>query len=112
MKQNVFENNWLALEEKQEDAINLTMRSHLMLAIEKQVGKWKLSLEDAAMRLGVARPRLSDLLRGKINKFSLDALMMIAVRVGLKVELSIGARKKRRVALVCLKIQILALMLV
>jgi predicted XRE-type DNA-binding protein len=98
MKQEVFENVWLALERNEEDAINLTMRSHLMIAIEKQVAKWKLSQEDAAKRLGVTRPRLSDLLRGKINKFSLDSLMMIAVRAGLKVELSIGAGKKRKAA--------------
>lgn len=98
MKQEVFENVWLALEKNEEDAINLTMRSHLMLAIEKQVVKWKLSQEEAAKKLGVTRPRLSDLLRGKINKFSLDALMTIAVRAGLKVELSIAAGKKRKAA--------------
>lgn len=74
------------------------MRSHLMIAIEKQVAKWKLSQEDAAKQLGVTRPRLSDLLLGKINKFSLDALMMIAERAGLKVELSIATGKKRKAA--------------
>jgi predicted XRE-type DNA-binding protein len=98
MKQDTFDNVWLALEKNEEDAINLTMRAHLMLAIEKQVLRWKLPQEASAKKLGLTRPRLSDLLRGKIDKFSLDALMVIAVRAGLKVELIIGAGKKRTAA--------------
>ena len=47
-------------------------------------------LIDAARRLGVTQPRLNDLLRGRIDKFSLDALMMLATGAGLTVEWRVG----------------------
>ncbi len=40
-------------------------------------------------RLGITRPRLNDLLRGKMSKFSLDALALLAAKAGLKVKLSV-----------------------
>ena len=45
-----------------------------------------------AKRLGITRPRLNDLLRGKISKFSLDALTTIAWRAGLTMKLSVRKR--------------------
>ena len=44
---------------------------------------------DAARRLGVTQPRLNDLLRGRVGKFSLDALVALAARAGLAVHLEI-----------------------
>lgn len=61
-------------------------RSALMIAIRKIVEGWKLTQTDAAKRLGVTEPRMNDLLRGRIDKFSLDALMIIATDAGLTVE--------------------------
>jgi predicted XRE-type DNA-binding protein len=55
------------------------------------VNGWDLSQKAAANRLGLTQPRLNDLLRGKIDKFSLDALFDLNGRVGLKV--SIALRK-------------------
>jgi predicted XRE-type DNA-binding protein len=43
----------------------------------------------AAKRLGITQPRLNDLLRGRVDKFSLDALVELAARAGLKVSLQI-----------------------
>jgi predicted XRE-type DNA-binding protein len=43
----------------------------------------------AARRLGITQPRLNDLLHGKINKFSLDTLMTLATRLGLKVKIDV-----------------------
>jgi predicted XRE-type DNA-binding protein len=84
-----FDNVWFALAASHADAINMTMRSDLMTSIEKAVGDWKLSQGEAAKRLGITRPRLNDLMRGKISKFSLDALTTLATRAGLTVKMSV-----------------------
>ena len=89
MKREKFDNVWFAIEANEADAINMTMRSDLMTSIEKAVGSWKLSQGEAAKRLGITRPRLNDLMRGKISKFSLDALMTLATRAGLTVKMSV-----------------------
>jgi predicted XRE-type DNA-binding protein len=46
------------------------------------VSKWRLTQAGTAKRLGLTQPRLNDLLRGRINKFSLDALINIAMAAG------------------------------
>lgn len=89
MKREKFDNVWFALEANEADAVNMTMRSDLMTSIEKTVGNWRLSQGEAAKRLGITRPRLNDLMRGKISKFSLDALTTLATRAGLTVKLSV-----------------------
>ena len=89
MKREKFDNVWFAIEANEADAINMTMRSDLMTSIEKAVGNWELSQGEAAKRLGVTRPRLNDLMRGKISKFSLDALTTLATRAGLTVKMSV-----------------------
>lgn len=98
MKRRQFGNVWFALESSEADAINMTMRSDLMTAIEKAVAAWDIPQGEAAKRLGITRPRLNDLLRGKISKFSLDLLVTIATRAGLSVKLSVkkvGAKGSR-----------------
>ncbi|MDQ3774208.1 MAG: helix-turn-helix domain-containing protein [Pseudomonadota bacterium] len=45
--------------------------------------------EEAAERLGMTQPRLNDLLRGRIDKYNLDALVLLAARAGLAVQLQI-----------------------
>lgn len=57
-----------------------------MIAIRDVVDDWELTQAEAAKRLGVTQPRMNDLLRGRIDKFSLDALMLLATAVGLSVE--------------------------
>ena len=89
IKIETFDNVWFALEKTEAEAINMTMRSDLMMAIEDAVKKWELSQLEAAKKLGITRPRLSDLMRGKINKFSLDALTAIAHNAGLTVKMSV-----------------------
>lgn len=61
-------------------------RSGLMIAIQAAVAGWGLTQAEAAKRLGVTQPRMNDLLRGRIEKFSLDALLILATGAGLKVE--------------------------
>jgi predicted XRE-type DNA-binding protein len=85
-----FSNVWDALEDSQQDAANMRVRASVMIAIQKNVDRWRSSQADNAKRLGLTQPRLNDLLRGKIDKFSLDALVMIASAAGLKVTFKIG----------------------
>lgn len=75
-----FENVWDALEDTPADAASMTLRSSLLIAIDLRVRGWKITQVEAARRLGLTQPRLNDLLRGKINKFSLDALTDIAAK--------------------------------
>lgn len=89
MKYEQFDSVWDAIEKSPVVAANLKARSSVMIAIEQIVKTWNVSQVTAARRLGLTQPRLNDLLRGRINKFSLDALMTVAAKAGLSVELKI-----------------------
>ncbi len=78
-----FENIWDAVEPA--EAASMKARSEVMMAIREIVGGWKGTHADAAKRLGITQPRLNDLLRGRIDKFSLDVLVEIATRASLSV---------------------------
>lgn len=88
-KARTFANVWDALEDSPEDAANMTMRSNVMIAIKETVRGWNTTQAQAARRLGITQPRLNDLLQGKIGKFSLDTLMTLATRAGLKVKIEV-----------------------
>ena len=89
MKYEQFESVWDAIEKNPVMAANLKARSSVMIAIEQTVKSWNLSQVTAAKRLGLTQPRLNDLLRGRINKFSLDALITVASKAGLSVEVKV-----------------------
>jgi predicted XRE-type DNA-binding protein len=89
MKARTYANVWDALEDDAEDAANMTMRSNVMAAINETVRGWNTTQARAARRLGITQPRLNDLLHGKINKFSLDTLLTLATRAGLKVKIDV-----------------------
>lgn len=89
MKAQTFINVREALEDSSEDAANMTMRSNVLAVINATVRRWNMTQAQAARRLGVTQPRLNDLLNGKINKFSLDTLLTLATRAGLKVKIDI-----------------------
>jgi predicted XRE-type DNA-binding protein len=84
-----FASVWDALEDTPEDAVTMTMRSNVMIAINDEIRGWKTTQVQAASRLGITQPRLSDLLHGKINEFSLDTLMSLETRAGLKVTIDV-----------------------
>jgi predicted XRE-type DNA-binding protein len=67
-----------------------------MIRIEKTVKRSALAPSAAATRLGIAQLRLNALLRGKIGEFSLDDLVRIAVRAGLRFELRIARQNSDR----------------
>ncbi len=85
MKDTRFSNVWDALEESVTDAANMKARAALLMAVSKVVASWKVTQAESARRLGISQPRLNDLLRGRINKFSVDSLMLLASEAGLAV---------------------------
>jgi predicted XRE-type DNA-binding protein len=92
MARQSFGNVWEALENTPAEAASMTMRSDLLIAIEQQVRAWKLTQAAAAKRLSITRPRLNDLRRGKLDKFSLDTLIDLAEKAGVKVRMQITKR--------------------
>ncbi len=75
---------------------NLRIRSEMMTALRKFLEKEGLTQADAARRLKVSQPRISDLTRGKISRFSLDTLVNMLTDAGLDVDFRI--KPSRRVA--------------
>lgn len=85
-----FANVWDALEDTPEEAENMKLRSVLMTALKSQLAQTQMSQAQAAQLLGVTQPRVSDLMRGKIHLFGLDALVNMATAAGLHVELRVS----------------------
>ena len=84
-----FANVWDALASSPEEAASLRLRSDLAIAVRAAVESWKLTQGETARRLGIPQPRLNDLLRGRLAKFSLEALIGLAERSGLSVRMEI-----------------------
>lgn len=82
-------NVWHALEDNPAAAVTMTMRSNVMSALTDTVRGWDMTQAKAARRLGITQPRLNDLPRGRVDKFSLDTLMTLATRAGLKVKIDV-----------------------
>jgi len=80
---------WDALVDSPEEAENLRLRSKLMRVLTKTVKAWDLPQKDAARRLHVTQPRLSELLNGKIDKFSLDALVNMLANADLEIDFTV-----------------------
>lgn len=89
MNEQRFDSIWDAIEKSPAHAASMKARADLMIAIQETVTAWKITQAQAAKRLGVTQPRLNDLVRGRINKFSLDALMNLAVHAGLSVSIGV-----------------------
>ncbi len=89
MARRKFASVWDALEDTAAEAANMRARSELMIAVRSKIKSWKVSQTEAARRLGLTQPRLNDLLQGRIDKFSLDALINLAGPAGLAVRLQI-----------------------
>jgi predicted XRE-type DNA-binding protein len=71
------------------EAANLRARSELMIQMREIIRRNGWTQAAAAKRCGVSQPRINDLLRGKIDKFSLDALFNMTASLGLKVHLEL-----------------------
>ncbi|MBI1909878.1 MAG: XRE family transcriptional regulator [Deltaproteobacteria bacterium] len=71
------------------ESANLEARSALMILLEREIKKLNLSQAEVAKRLGVKPPRISELMKGKLGKFSLDLLVVYLARLGKAVEFNI-----------------------
>ena len=79
---------------REPEARNLALRAEIMIRIEEFVERSRMTQARAAARLGLTQPRLNALLKGKIDQFSLDALVNAATRAGLQVHLQVTAPKR------------------
>lgn len=86
-----FESVWEALGFEPEEAANLEARAGLMRQIEKIIKKNRWTQATAAKHCGVSQPRINDLLRGRIDRFSIDALVNMAACLGQKVHIRLKA---------------------
>ncbi|ARO68707.1 transcriptional regulator [Xylella fastidiosa subsp. pauca] len=84
-----FTSVWDAIEDTPEAAENMKLRSTLMMALKQHIETAALSQSQAATLFGVTQPRVSDLMRGKINLFGLDALVNMAAAAGMHVEMRV-----------------------
>jgi predicted XRE-type DNA-binding protein len=75
-----------------EEAEHLLIRSDLMIAVQKALERRGLKQAEAAKILDVTQPRVSDLLRGRIDLFSTDALIDMLARLGIRVRLVLSRR--------------------
>lgn len=74
-----------------EEAANLRMRAELMHQIAEIIRAEGWKQADAAQRCGVTQPRINDLLRDRVSRFSLDALVNIATALGRRVSFKLRA---------------------
>lgn len=81
---------WDSISDNYEEAENLRLRSELMSAIIARINEFGWSQKVAAQNIGITQPRLSDLMRDKIDKFSLDALVNIARPLGITLKTAIS----------------------
>ncbi|MHB1756481.1 MAG: helix-turn-helix domain-containing protein [Leptospirillum sp.] len=75
----------------EQEAGYLMIRSRLMLEVDQFVKRSGLTQLEASKKLGITQPRLNDLLRGKIQKFSIDALVKMLSRIGVHVDVNVRA---------------------
>lgn len=89
MSHEQFARVWDAIEDTPEEAENMKLRSALMMALKDHIVRAGLSQSQVAKLFGVTQPRVSDLVRGKINLFTIDALVNMATAAGLHVEIRV-----------------------
>jgi predicted XRE-type DNA-binding protein len=89
MSKRRFASVWDAIENTPAEAASMKARAELMNSIIELVKKQGLTQSEAARRLGVTQPRVSDLMRGKVDLFSLDTLVDMLALAGRRVELKV-----------------------
>lgn len=78
----------------EEEAENLKFRADLMIELTKLIEAQALTQATAARLLGVTQPRVSDLMRGKIDRFSVDSLIEMLGHAGARVSVVVTARSQ------------------
>jgi predicted XRE-type DNA-binding protein len=86
-----FASVWDAIEDTPAEAANMKLRSTLMRALEQHIKDQGWTQAETARRLDVTQPRVSDLMRGRIDLFPLDALVNMLTAAGLRVEMQVAS---------------------
>ena len=86
-----FTSVWDAIEDDPVRVENLKLRSALMIEIAERIKEERLTQTQAAEVLHITQPRVSALLKGKINDFRLDSLVDMAHRLGMHVSINVAA---------------------
>ncbi|USX25797.1 XRE family transcriptional regulator [Oxalobacteraceae bacterium OTU3CINTB1] len=84
-----FDNVWDALADTPAEAANLQARGELILLVTKFIRDKGWKQAEAAEHCGVTQPRMNDLLRGRVSRFSIDALVNIVSALGMRVHFDI-----------------------
>ena len=84
-----FDSVWDAIEDTPQEAENMRLRSGLMMVLAERIKSEGWTQKDAAEKFGVTQPRVSDLVRGRITLFSLDALVNMVTVTGMHVEITV-----------------------
>jgi predicted XRE-type DNA-binding protein len=79
----------------EEEAEHLKVRADLLIQIQKVLEDRGLKQAEAAKLLGVTQPRVSDLIRGRLDLFSVDSLINMLAKLGVRVKLVVVPSKKR-----------------
>jgi predicted XRE-type DNA-binding protein len=93
MKRKRFASVWDAIEDSAADAASMKLRVELANQILERMRAQKLTQAKAAELIGVTQPRVSDLMRGRLNLFSLDALVDMADRIGLRTRMVVSPKR-------------------
>jgi predicted XRE-type DNA-binding protein len=88
-KKQRFQSVWDAIEDSPAAAANMKTRAELMIAVAELIRARRLTQAAAAKLFGVSQPRVSDLIRGKIELFSVDTLVNMLAVAGVRVELKL-----------------------
>ena len=93
MSKKRFDSIWDAIEDSAQEAAAMRARADLMLRLQEHLRKRRLTQMEAAKVLKVAQPRVSDLMRGRIDLFSTDMLIDMLGRLGAKVTVSVEFKR-------------------
>ena len=80
---------------RREEAEHLLVRADLMIQVQRLIQGQRLKQREAATILRMSQPRVSDLLRGRIDLFSTDALIDMLGRLGANVRFTVKSRRRR-----------------
>lgn len=86
-----FTSVWDALEDDQSEREGMKLKSRLMMDIAEHLKTLGMTQAEAAKKMGVSQPRVSDLVNGKIDRFTIDMLVTMVARLGLHVEITLQA---------------------
>lgn len=91
-----FASVWDAIEDTPAQATNMKLRSDMMIALTNHIKRAGMTQAQAAKLFGVTQPRVSDLKRGKVSLFSLDALVTMLSAAGIWVHMELGKPETAR----------------